>query len=104
MSKGGAVSAPKGEQKMAVELPATGDTTTLMLGDRTFENSVIVKGSLKVEGAFEAPGGGGAGITWSQPPVSFTSPGTPGDLAYNDEYLFVCTFPDTWKRVAIATW
>lgn len=38
------------------------------------------------------------------PPTAADSPGVPGQVAYDDNYLYVCTDVDTWKRVAIATW
>ena len=30
------------------------------------------------------------------------SPGTTGDLAYDDNYIYICVATDTWKRVALS--
>lgn len=37
-------------------------------------------------------------------PTSATDPGKPGQTAYDDDYFYICTATDTWKRVGIATW
>lgn len=37
-------------------------------------------------------------------PASATAPGTQGQLAQDGSYLYICTAPNTWKRVGIATW
>ena len=42
--------------------------------------------------------------------VQVTSPKTPasasetGQIAWDDEHIYVCTAPDTWKRSALTTW
>ena len=36
-------------------------------------------------------------------PASSTDTGTPGDVAFDASWLYVCIATDTWKRVAIAT-
>lgn len=38
------------------------------------------------------------------PPATASSPGVPGQVAYDSTYFYVCTDVDTWKRVTIATW
>jgi hypothetical protein len=37
-------------------------------------------------------------------PASASAAGSVGQIAYDADYLYVCTASDTWKRVAIATW
>lgn len=37
-------------------------------------------------------------------PASATASGNKGDIAEDGSYLYVCTAPNTWKRVAIITW
>lgn len=37
-------------------------------------------------------------------PASASSPGTPGQIAFDSSYFYVCIAVDTWERVAIATW
>ena len=40
----------------------------------------------------------------SDPPASSGATGTAGQLAYDADYIYVCTATDTWARAAIATW
>jgi hypothetical protein len=37
-------------------------------------------------------------------PASAAATGTTGTIAWDADYIYVCTATDTWKRVAIATW
>ncbi len=37
-------------------------------------------------------------------PASATAAGTAGEIAWDTNYIYVCTATNTWKRVAIATW
>ena len=37
-------------------------------------------------------------------PASAAATGTAGDVAWDADYIYVCTATDTWKRVAVATW
>lgn len=37
-------------------------------------------------------------------PTSATSAGTAGQVAYDQNYLYICTLANTWKRVAIGSW
>jgi hypothetical protein len=39
-----------------------------------------------------------------QVPASATAPGSPGQLAHDGTYLYVCTAANTWKRVELLTW
>ncbi len=41
---------------------------------------------------------------WVAPPASASASGTPGQMAYDSDYLYVCVATDTWKRVALSTW
>lgn len=43
-------------------------------------------------------------IRSSKTPASASATGTQGQIAWDSDYLYVCTSTDTWKRVAIATW
>jgi len=40
----------------------------------------------------------------SDPPASSSATGTAGQLAYDANYLYICTATDTWERVAVAAW
>lgn len=55
----------------------------------TFQNDLKVAGNLRLV---------------SNPPETANSTGKQGTIAWDDEYLYVCTADDTWKRVAIETW
>ena len=37
-------------------------------------------------------------------PASATATGTQGQIAWDANYMYVCTATNTWKRVALATW
>jgi hypothetical protein len=37
-------------------------------------------------------------------PVTATSPGTRGQAVFDDDYFYVCTDTDTWKRTSLTTW
>ncbi len=37
-------------------------------------------------------------------PVSPTSAGEPGQMAYDESYLYVCVALNTWKRTALSSW
>ena len=37
-------------------------------------------------------------------PATSGATGTTGEIAWDADYIYVCTATNTWKRVAIATW
>lgn len=37
-------------------------------------------------------------------PASAAATGTAGTIAWDSDYIYVCTATNTWKRAAIATW
>lgn len=37
-------------------------------------------------------------------PASASATGTAGQMAWDADYIYVCTATDTWKRVALSTW
>ena len=37
-------------------------------------------------------------------PVSPSSPGKYGDMAWDDNHIYICIATDTWKRSALSTW
>lgn len=43
-------------------------------------------------------------VTTSQTPANSGATGTAGTIAWDTNYVYVCTATNTWKRVAIATW
>lgn len=59
-------------------------------------------GNASVTGTLSATGG--VLITSPSVPASASATGTTGTIAWDANYIYVCTATDTWKRVAIATW
>ena len=43
-------------------------------------------------------------ITTPTTPASAAATGTVGTIAWDTNYIYVCTATDTWERVAIASW
>ena len=43
-------------------------------------------------------------IDTAKTPASATATGTTGQIAWDADYVYVCTATDTWKRSAITTW
>ena len=43
-------------------------------------------------------------ITVVDAPASAAAEGRAGQLAYDDDYIYVCVANDEWKRAAISTW
>jgi hypothetical protein len=37
-------------------------------------------------------------------PLTPSSPGKYGDMAWDEEYIYICIATDTWKRSALSTW
>jgi len=44
------------------------------------------------------------GLVVTTVPATLTSTGTAGEIAYDTNYLYVCTATNTWVRTALATW
>jgi hypothetical protein len=42
--------------------------------------------------------------SWSSVPASATSTGTAGQLAYDDDYCYICVAANKWKRFILTTW
>lgn len=47
---------------------------------------------------------GGIGLSWSSAPASATASGSPGSIAYDGSYIYLCTANSTWVRAAVSTW
>ena len=43
-------------------------------------------------------------IATSKTPASATDTGTTGEVAWDANYIYVCTATNTWVRAALATW
>lgn len=38
------------------------------------------------------------------PPTTSISPGLPGDLSYDTNYLYICVLTNTWLRTSLSSW
>lgn len=45
-----------------------------------------------------------APLFWSLPPSSTNSAGTAGQVAYANNYLYICVSSNTWRRVQLGSW
>lgn len=105
----------------ATVLATTPPTTTIQFKRGTTENLAAVNPQLAVgepcveynTGRFKIGDGVNnwndlpyqAGkIIWQPAPAAFNSPGAAGDVAYNEQYLFVAVADNLWKRVAFENW
>jgi hypothetical protein len=43
-------------------------------------------------------------LTLVSVPSTSTSTGTTGQVAFDDNYFYICTAINTWKRTSIVTW
>jgi len=80
---------------------------THLVGDLT-QSGATTGQVIKWNGTVWAPGddtgGSGSGMTWSSVPATPTSTGIAGQMAYADNYLYVCVATNVWKRTILATW
>tara|TARA_R110000868_G_scaffold69515_1_gene204573 strand:- start:916 stop:2790 length:1875 start_codon:yes stop_codon:yes gene_type:complete len=101
-----------GEFFAGVENSTTG---TIIVGNTAYWGAVRAANGL----AFSGNNGASVGMTLDssnnltlggslrQPlatPASAAAAGTAGQIAYDANYIYICTAANTWKRVAIATW
>ena len=47
---------------------------------------------------------GGGVPAWSGAPSAYSDPGTPGALAYDSNFVYVCTGENAWGRAGISAW
>jgi hypothetical protein len=38
------------------------------------------------------------------PPTTSTSPGSKGDFAWTEDYIYICVFDNVWKRTPLSSW
>ena len=43
-------------------------------------------------------------LEWTFPPTSISSNGTAGQIAYANNYLYICVSNNKWKRTLIGDW
>ena len=77
------------------------DSTSTFVTANT--SSFAIADGLTIIGDIKSTGGLISGRT---PPLHNTSSGTPGEIAIDSSYLYVCVATDSWKRIALtsSTW
>ena len=65
---------------------------------------LLVGGSTDSGGALLQVFGDRIKIGTAKTPASATATGTTGEIAWDANYIYVCTATNTWKRTAISTW
>jgi hypothetical protein len=65
---------------------------------------LLVGGSADSGGALFQVNGDRIRIGTAKTPASATATGTTGEIAWDANYIYVCTATNTWKRTAISTW
>jgi hypothetical protein len=65
---------------------------------------LLIGGSADSGGALLQVFGDRIRIGTAKTPASATATGTTGEIAWDANYIYVCTATNTWKRVAISTW
>ncbi|MOA52681.1 hypothetical protein D3C78_1760180 [compost metagenome] len=48
--------------------------------------------------------GDGISIREAKTPASSSAPGNKGDIAWDENYIYVCVAKDTWKRTVLSSW
>ena len=71
----------------------TNTTTPLIFG--AFDNTGGTAGRVKVNGQLELQ---------TKTPATSSATGTVGEIAWDTDYIYICTATNTWKRVGISTW
>ena len=87
-----------GTQITFVEAPLTTDSVDIrylsvaVTNNGTFATDVTVTGNITITGLLSSP------LTTK----TSTSTGTAGQIAYDANYIYICTATNTWKRVALS--
>jgi hypothetical protein len=68
---------------------ASGSTTNINIGGGVGTCTTTIDADLVIPG---------------ETPASATAAGTQGQIAWDDDYIYICIATDTWKRAAIGTW
>jgi hypothetical protein len=71
----------------------TNTATPLIFG--VFDNTGSTGGRLKINGNLEIK---------TKTPASASDTGVVGEIAWDADYIYICTATNTWKRVGITTW
>lgn len=74
--------------------------------DNSTSSGAKLISKMAVNGAtkFSVNNNGAIQIGTDTPPATATSAGTKGQIAYDDNYIYICTATNTWKRTALSSW
>jgi hypothetical protein len=81
------------------QVPASSDVVDVRFLATTVSFGASVTGNLSVSGNLTL----GGLLTAPQVTVLDNSPGTAGEIAWDANYIYVCTATNTWKRVALTS-
>jgi hypothetical protein len=93
------------ELTMSFTDPSTDRTWTIGDVNATFSDSTngyVLKYNSSTK-TYE-PGASGTGFSWATTPLTETAAGTAGDVAYDQNYIYVCTTTNLWKRAELKGW
>ena len=82
-----------------VQIPQGTQSDSTTTGALQVSGGTGITGNLNVGGTIN-----GLGAVQPGGPASATAAGTAGQVRWDDNYIYVCTATNTWKRVAISTW
>lgn len=73
--------------------------------DRVLNNGNVSANSLTVQGVTtQTVTTNSMIIASSTPPAANSSTGTTGQIAWDQNYVYVCVSPNKWKRSALSNW
>ena len=93
--------------RIAAGGPQTGAAGQYMWGSSSAGSAVDLGLARDAAGRLRVSDGStglGAIMIASSTPASASATGAAGTIAWDANYIYVCTATNTWKRVAIATW
>lgn len=85
-------------------VPANAGGTPALTSAYSYSPDTDVSLDLQTKGAGVVKANGNPVVTAVSVPATATSTGTAGQIAYDVNYVYVCTATDTWMRAPIATW
>lgn len=112
---------PSGELVIACKKADSSQLGVVQIGDNIDDDgdgliSVAIASDTRLgvakfdSGDFEVDGEGTVTLNidylgWkSTPPAGASASGTAGQIAYDNDYFYVCVATDTWKRTSLAKW
>jgi len=91
----------------------TPSSTNIWTGSNIFNNVVIVLEPTKTNSPpsvnwvikyVSTNSSSGGGTSWTNVPTATNSIGSPGQMAYTNNYLYICVESNVWKRTILSLW